>query len=140
MTALDWVQVLTLGALLGASGQIVRAMAGLKKLNDDVSRKGQSFADAFSPSCMVVSILIGAVAGMLGVISLGINPNNEIGSDKVIAVLGIGYAGADFIEAFMAQNMPGKSSAAGSKNSSLPGNDMLRGESDGETPNVRPVG
>jgi hypothetical protein len=111
-TALEWMQVLGFGALLGAAGQVIRAVAGMKKLNDDPTGK-------FSASVMVVSVLIGAVAGLLGAISLGVNPKESIPAEKLIALLGIGYAGADFIEAFMAKSgariqaaLPGGAAAA----------------------------
>lgn len=35
--------------------------------------KGLTFKESFAPSCMVVSIIIGAVAGIVGVISLNID-------------------------------------------------------------------
>jgi hypothetical protein len=47
----------------------------------------------------------GAVAGLLGAIALGIDTKEVIATDKLIALLGAGYAGADFIEAFMKKHM-----------------------------------
>ena len=102
-TAQGWFIVLGFGAMLGAAGQVIRAVAGMKKLNDSAQQDATSVSQLFSASQLVVSVLIGAVAGLLGAISLGINPNAEIPVDKVVALLGIGYAGADFIEAFMAK-------------------------------------
>lgn len=62
-----------------------------------------SVSQLFSASQLVVSVLIGAVAGLPGAISLGIDPDAPIPVDKVVARIGIGYAGADFIDAFMAK-------------------------------------
>jgi hypothetical protein len=101
----DWVQVLAFGALLGAAGQIVRIVAGLKKLNDEAKDKNVPVAALFSTTQFVFSILIGAVAGLLGAIALGINPKDVIATDKLFALLGAGYAGADFIEAFMKKHV-----------------------------------
>lgn len=115
LTVADWVQVIAFGALLGAAGQIVRVVAGLKKLNEEASRKNVEAAKLFSTSQFVFSILIGAVAGLLGALSLGVNPKELITTDKVISLLGVGYAGADFIEAFMTKRgvMGGAGSGAG---------------------------
>lgn len=102
-TAQEWLQVLGFGALLGTAGQVIRAVAGLKKLSDDAASRRATLGQLFSPSQMVVSVLIGAVAGLLGAISLGVTPADKLPVDKLVALLGIGYAGADFIEAFMAK-------------------------------------
>ncbi len=112
-TAVEWIQVLGFGALLGAAGQILRVVAGLKKLNDEANQKGVAVGDLFATSQLVVSILIGAVAGLLGAISLGIDPKAAIPTEKVSALLGIGYAGADFIEAFMLRAVKTASGAPG---------------------------
>jgi hypothetical protein len=100
-TALEWLQILGFGAVLGAAGQLIRTIAGLKKVNEQASSTGASFGDIFSASQLVVSVLIGSVAGMLGAIALGIDLNEQLAIDKLVALMGTGYAGADFIEAFM---------------------------------------
>jgi F0F1-type ATP synthase assembly protein I len=104
LTVADWVQVIAFGALLGAAGQIVRVVAGLKKLNEVANEKRVAVAQLFSTSQFVFSVLIGAVAGLLGAVSLGINPKDMITTDKLLTLLGMGYAGADFIEAFMTKH------------------------------------
>jgi hypothetical protein len=111
----DWVQVIAFGALLGAAGQIVRVVAGLKKLNEKANEKGVAVAQLFSTSQFVFSVLIGAVAGLLGALSLGINPKDLIATDKLLTLLGMGYAGADFIEAFMTKHggITGEGAGAG---------------------------
>ena len=101
----EWVQVLAFGALLGAAGQIIRIVAGLKKLNDEAKDKNVPVAALFSTTQFVFSILIGAVAGLLGAIALGIDTKEVIATDKLLALIGAGYAGADFIEAFMKKHM-----------------------------------
>ena len=60
--------------------------------------------DDFSGSRLLISLLIGAVAGVLGAISLNVPLGDApIETSTIIALLGVGYGGADFIEAFMAR-------------------------------------
>jgi hypothetical protein len=125
-TAVEWIQILGFGALLGAAGQILRVVAGLKKLNDEANQKGVAVGDLFATSQLVVSILIGAVAGLLGAISLGVDPKAAIPAEKLSALLGIGYAGSDFIEAFM---LRGARAASGT-----PGALLSPGEGTGTMP------
>jgi hypothetical protein len=99
-TAVQWIQILVLGSLLGAAGQLIRAIAGLKKLSDDASRQGLRMSDCFAPSQLVISVMIGAVAGLLGAIGLGLDLA-QITPGELTPLIGFGYAGSDFIEAFM---------------------------------------
>src|SRR5262249_43797351 len=73
----------------------------LRKVSEQASSAGASFGDVFSASQLVVSVLIGSVAGMLGAMALGIDANEQLPVDKLVALMGTGYAGADFIEAFV---------------------------------------
>ena len=116
LTPAQWIQVVAFGALFGAIGQAIRVIPGIKKLSDEAARGGQHVADLFSGSQMFVSLLIGAVAGALGVIGLGIKPEAVTKSDTLMTLLGIGYAGADFIEAFMRRAAP----QIGNKDSVIP--------------------
>jgi hypothetical protein len=107
MSALDWIHLLLLGGLLGALGQGVRAVAGLKKVNDRAARDGKPFAQLFEASTLLLSLLIGFIAGALAI--LGMTSGLEgttIGRDLAITLIGAGYAGTDFIEAFIKKYLP----------------------------------
>jgi hypothetical protein len=93
---------LLLGGLMGMIGQGIRAVAGLKKMNDDAASSGATSADLFIASRLVVSLLIGFIAGVIAAISVGLDNLINIDPGKVSTLLGIaaaGYAGTDFIEA-----------------------------------------
>lgn len=104
MQANQLIVVLLLGGLLGMCGQGIRVIAGLKKGYDKAAASGRNFKDHFEPRSLVVSLFIGFTAGVLAVLALmnKINPNN-LQSETVMALLGAGYGGADFIEAFMSR-------------------------------------
>ena len=102
-TALNY---LILGALLGAAGQGARVIVGLKKLYDT-----QGFKSDFSGVQLIISLVIGAVAGVLGTLTLMGQPVDQ---KFLLGLIAFGYAGADFIEGFMQTVLPkggsGKSS------------------------------
>jgi hypothetical protein len=103
-SASQWMQLLAIGAMFGAVGQAIRVIPGLKKAADEAAANGSGLKQEFSGGRLAVSLLIGAVAGVLGAISLSVPVDGEkIGSSTIIALLGIGYSGADFIEAFMSR-------------------------------------
>jgi len=107
MTVTEWTQFLLLGGLLGAIGQGIRVISGLKKLHDAAAAAGRPFAEMFETSTLVVSLLIGFVAGALGIVGLSdIEPGFELKRSTVTMLLGVGYAGTDFIEAFMRKSVP----------------------------------
>jgi hypothetical protein len=98
VNALDWLPVLVLGALLGAVGQVLRSIAGLKKLGDDPNGK-------FEPMQLMISVIIGAAAGVIAMITLEMTSGKAIATQDIITVIAAGYTGADFIEAFITKNM-----------------------------------
>ncbi len=103
-TASQWMELVLIGAVFGALGQAIRVIAGLKKAADGAAASGSQLSQDFSGGRLGVSLLIGAVAGVLGAISLSVPVGAEkISSTTIIALLGIGYSGADFIEAFMSR-------------------------------------
>ncbi len=109
-TAHDWIQQFLFGALFGALGQGIRVIVGMKKINDAALRSGQTFADVFSPGTLVVSLLIGAIAGVLGTLTAKIDLQ-ALTRDNVVLLIGIGYAGADFIEGFVRKELPANGAA-----------------------------
>jgi len=102
LDATTWMQLLGLGAMMGALGQAIRAIVGLKKVNDAVSNTNTTVSQAIDPSRMVTSLVIGAIAGSLASVSL-ITDIHAIASAQIVALLGAGYSGADFIEGFMSR-------------------------------------
>src|SRR5258708_40272003 len=96
-TAVEWIQLAGLGALCGALGQAIRVIAGLKKQSDEAAASGGELRNLIAGSRLGISLLIGAVAGVLGVVSLGVSLDGKIAGETIIALLGIGYSGADFI-------------------------------------------
>ena len=107
MTAIDWIHLLLLGGLLGTLGQGIRVVAGLKKVNDQAVRDGTPFAQVFETSTLLVSLLIGFIAGALAII--GITSGQEalkVSKDLAITLIAAGYAGTDFIEGFIKKYLP----------------------------------
>ena len=93
---------LLLGGLMGMIGQGIRAVAGLKKMNDNAQSSGATSADLFIASRLVVSLLIGFIAGVIAAISVGLDKLINIDPGNLSTLFGIaaaGYAGTDFIEA-----------------------------------------
>src|ERR1700743_1878037 len=113
-TVVEWFQLLGLGAFGGALGQGVRPVVGLKKLNDAASATpGASASDMIDPSRLVVSLLIGAIAGALAATGI-IKDLQHIPPADFFALAAAGYSGADFIEGFMNRMTPTGTGAAGS--------------------------
>ncbi len=94
----DWLQVLTLGALAGAAGQGARMIVGIKKISDAASGTQNSVADLIEPSRLIISLIIGAVAGVLAVTQMD---TSTLDTSSILKLAGVGYIGADFIEGFM---------------------------------------
>ncbi len=101
-----------LGGLLGMVGQDVRVIVGLKKQQDEAAAKGKTFADGFQPSRLVLSLVIGFIAGALGILTVINGDAQKIMMNQVLTVIAIGYAGTDFIEGCMARYLPGSPARA----------------------------
>ncbi|HVP07573.1 MAG TPA: hypothetical protein VMS71_06990 [Candidatus Acidoferrum sp.] len=107
MDASQWMQTILFGGILGMLGQGIRVIVGLKKVNDQASQARRAFGELFETSSLLVSLLIGFVAGSLAVIGIssgdtGVKPDKQM----VLTLLGAGYAGADFVEGFVKKYMP----------------------------------
>lgn len=122
MGVADWILLLVLGGLLGTLGQGIRVVVGLKKLHD--TKTGEEAAGVaaaartvLEPSRLVLSLVIGFVAGALGILTLG--PFAEgagLEKEALLALIAIGYSGTDFIEGFMRKEAsPGLRSASESE-------------------------
>ncbi|CAN2532989.1 hypothetical+protein [Methylocapsa aurea] len=100
----DVLGALTLGGLLGAIGQGLRVIAGLKKMNDDAEAADVTSADLFSAARLATSLMIGFVAGVATTLSLGpaklMNVDPSGSAQILLGVIVAGYVGSDAIEAF----------------------------------------
>jgi hypothetical protein len=95
-----------LAAFLGAVGQLIRVVAGLKKENDQAAAANVTLASRFSwqqlLTSMGISIAVGAIAGVLS----GLQNANAYDTKALLTLVGAGYSGTDFIEAFMKKALP----------------------------------
>lgn len=99
-TVRDWLNLLALGASLGAAGQVIRQIAGFKKLMEE--KPGKALGSLLDNSRIVITLLIGAVAGMLAVLAMDLPRSpGVVSTQTLMALLMAGYAGTDFIESFM---------------------------------------
>jgi uncharacterized membrane protein YeaQ/YmgE (transglycosylase-associated protein family) len=110
-TALNYV---ILGALLGAAGQSARVIVGLKK---QFEKQDKDFKEWFSGSQLIVSLVIGAIAGILGAVAMMGQP---VDKKFLLGLVAVGYAGADFIEGFM-QTVLTKQSPSSGRTPTSPG-------------------
>lgn len=104
MAAQDLILAILIGGILGAVGQGVRVIVGLKKVYDESFQKGTAFSENFDSPSLLFSLLIGFIAGVLGIVSVGNLETLTIGKEQILMLIGIGYAGADFIEGFIKKN------------------------------------
>jgi hypothetical protein len=107
-----WIPIVALGALMGFLGQAIRVIVGLKKTRDQAAALEQKFTDMFEPATMLISLLIGAVAGALAAIMI-LKPDAAISPGTLLGLAAAGYSGADFIEGFIARYLPTGSLPAG---------------------------
>jgi uncharacterized membrane protein YeaQ/YmgE (transglycosylase-associated protein family) len=101
MAAKTLLFTILLGGLLGIVGQGIRVIVGLKKLNDTADATNATLNSLFKLQQLIISLLIGFVAGVLATFSLNVSSMANIGNDIAMAIIGAGYAGTDFIEGFM---------------------------------------
>ena len=90
-----------LGGVLGTVGQGIRVVVGLKKTHDTAQDKNKSFSEVFETSQLVISLIIGFVAGVLAYISIVGFDVDLVDTSVITTLIGSGYAGTDFIEGFM---------------------------------------
>jgi hypothetical protein len=101
---------LTLATVLGLVGQGIRAVAGYKKQQDEAAAKGETVAPDFGGARFWMPMLIGAIAGMVYYLTMKYGTDSgKIDFGTVTGPLGVvaaGYAGTDFIEAFVKKYFP----------------------------------
>ncbi len=104
-TVTDWISFILLGGILGGLGQVIRAVAGLKKSQDANVNGAADFAANFEPSVFVVSLIIGFTAGALACLAATFPATLD--AKFLLTFIAAGYAGADFIEAFIKRQSAG---------------------------------
>ena len=95
-----------IGGLMGMLGQGVRAIVGFRAALDAISASGPSQQDEFQAARLVVSLLVGFIAGVAATFALGVASVAHVGLGDTQLLLGLaaaGYAGTDFIEGFFSQ-------------------------------------
>ena len=102
---------LLLGGLLGLVGQGIRMIVGLKKTYDQSQSENTKFSEAIEPRRLGLSLVIGFIAGILGALALNISTMPELSNETLSALIGIGYAGTDFIEGFIRKVKPNVATA-----------------------------
>lgn len=116
--AAEWMQMIGLGLVMGAVGQGVRTIVGLKKLSDAASGANATVSQLIEASRLWVSLAIGAIAGVLAAVtSLAsvqwVHGDLPVTGQQLFALAAAGYAGADFIEGFMSRVAPAAEVSAG---------------------------
>jgi hypothetical protein len=104
--ALYWICIIALGALMGVVGQAIRVIVGLKKMSDEAAALGRKLTEAIEPARLLISLLIGAVAGVLAAV-VTLAPGSPVSREALLGLGAAGYSGADFVEGFMARYLPG---------------------------------
>jgi hypothetical protein len=103
----DLLMQILAGGMLGILGQGLRAVAGMKKVNDAAAACGKSFGDVFDMSRFVISLFIGFTAGALALVLAETSVADlKIDKAQITAIIAAGYAGTDFIQAFLAKSTP----------------------------------
>ena len=126
MAVMEVLGALSLAGLMGMVGQGARAVIGLKKLNDANAAKDPSEADAFIASRLVVSLIIGFIAGVAAALALDLKKLMALTGDDIGLLMGLaaaGYAGTDAIEGFVSR--VGSSLGTSAADKSPPPPDLL---------------
>ncbi|WP_028526296.1 hypothetical protein [Runella limosa] len=124
LTAPQITNALLLGGLLGATGQGIRAVMGVRKYREEAA--AGVAVNEFSQGRLLSSIAIGFIAGVLATIPLldDFTKEPQWTEKMVLALIAAGYAGVDFIEGFLKNNLPPtKANETTSKNSASTGSD-----------------
>jgi len=102
-TPLNTLIVIAVGAILGAAGQGIRVIVGLKKVYDEAMKSNTPAQQLIEYQQIAFSLFIGfAIGGIAGVLA-AVSSDTPTSFDKstVIAFITAGYAGTDFIEGFI---------------------------------------
>lgn len=126
MPLTDWITITLFGMLFGAVGQGIRTIPGFVNLKHERLTGGRRADDDFNATSLVVSLLLGAVAGAIAALTMNeklMVPKVTI--DTVLGVIAAGYTGADFIQGFIGKHFgTGTSVAAAGDNAAAAAGDM----------------
>ena len=114
MNSASYLTLCVLGFVLGAAGQCARVIVGLKKTYDHAQANNLSYKDVFDANELLVSIVIGGVAGILAAMFSIENAEDALGKQQLFVIAGAGYAGADFIEGIFRNSATGDAPRQGS--------------------------
>ncbi len=103
MSTPETLAFIALGAVLGAAGQGVRAVIGVKKAMD--AAKEARRGEWFDGRRMVWSFIIGAVAGVVAAV-WQYAPDVAISRSLLLGFAAAGYAGTDFISGALQKWLP----------------------------------
>lgn len=110
MAGNELLQLVAIGIIAGAFGQGLRAIVGIKKASDEAAAGGVTLrTEGLDVSRLFFSLYIGAIAGGVGIFTItGFSGGaaSNISLEMFFGVVGIGYAGTDFIEGFVRTQMP----------------------------------
>ena len=100
---------LAVGALLGAGGQGLRAIIGIKKQIEEarLASPPLTVAQWFDGKKLGISFLLGAIAGVLAAVAQYAS-DQVVSKELLMGFLAAGYGGADFIEGLMQKWLPSK--------------------------------
>ena len=102
---------LLLAGTMGMIGQGARAIVGLKTLSDTASSPNATNADVFNAARLLVSLMIGFIAGVGSAFLIGLDKveaADAANTQVLFGLAGAGYVGVDAIEGFLAKYLPGK--------------------------------
>ncbi|MCS4249486.1 hypothetical protein [Pseudomonas sp. BIGb0164] len=110
MDGYELLQLIVIGVIAGAFGQGLRTIVGLKKASDEAAAEGTTLrSEGLDVSRLIFSLFIGAIAGGIGILTItGFQASAavNISAEMFFGVVGIGYAGTDFIEGFVRTQLP----------------------------------
>ncbi len=97
--------IIVLGAILGAVGQGIRVIVGLKKVYDEAVKNNKPADDLLQYHQLALSLVIGfAIGAIAGVLAAVNSVDTQFSKSVIVAFMAAGYAGTDFIEGFMKNN------------------------------------
>ena len=107
MNATELLAYIVLGGVLGAVGQGMRVIVGIKKEIDDAKQRDddKTVKDWFDARELWVSLLLGAIAGVIAA-AAAFKPDLTFDKDFLLGVVAAGYAGADFLGGIMSKWQP----------------------------------
>lgn len=101
-TAEEMLAIVLLGAVLGTVGQLARVVVGLKKMRskEDDGPWWDEFSFVRLAASLLIAVAVGSTAGVLYLLNVA-DGGLTVSEESLMAVVGAGYAGTDFIEGFI---------------------------------------